>query len=182
MHNIICTGNPHKLGLPKSVRERFPQAKFAHFSNGFDLTDFKKFSKEIINYNVFMNYSSFNETIQIDLLQLAVKNWEENNVNGHIFNFGSIIEYEFLKKINQKYHDQKINLRNTSIDFCSEKIKTTHIIIGGIQCEASFHNDKLDCKNIVDIIEYILNFQYHIPLVSIERIIDHNEGYRRCIK
>ena len=182
MYNILFTGNPNKRGIPGSIKQHFPNTVFAHQSGGWDLTDYEQFKSKITEYNVFVNFSNFNNTIQLDLLNLTVDTWKKNNIQGHIFTFGSIIEYEFLKNVDIDYHNKKTNLKNTSIDLCSEKIKTTYIIIGGIQNEDSFHESKLDCRYIIDIIKYALEFKHHIPIIAVEAIVDEFDEYRRCLK
>lgn len=182
MFKILCTGNPNKLGIPMAIKNKFLDATFAHLTNGWDLTDFTKFKKEIINYNVFINHSSFNPDIQIKLLDITVCSWKENNIKGNIINIGSVIEYDFLKEYDNKYHWQKTALKNQSINLCSEHIKTTHFIIGGIKNHTSINAEKLECIYIADVIEYILNFPYHIPIISVEKILDLYNLERRCLK
>jgi hypothetical protein len=182
MFNILCTGNPNYLGIPMAVKNKYSNTVFAHLSNGWDLTDFEKFKKEIANFNVFINHSSFNSTIQSQLLVIAANVWKENNIKGNIFNIGSVIEYDFLRNHDKLYHAQKTSLKNLSIDLCSENIKTTHFIIGGVKTRYSYHTDKLECKHIVEMIDYILKFPYHIPLISVEKILDIHNAERRCLK
>ena len=74
-YKILCTGNPNKPGIAKSVFERFPDTTFLHLSNGYDLTSLDgqdKFKSIIKNYNVFINVSQLKDNSQEKLLKISL--------------------------------------------------------------------------------------------------------------
>lgn len=168
---ILCTGNPKIQGIPKAIAASFPDVHFISLSGGQDLTceDGQRYFKSIIkNYNVFMNVSQLANGAQEKLLKIAC----EEGMKGHVFNIGSIAEYKRWEWYDTKYTEEKRNLRETSLDLCSEFFKTTHIIIGGFQDSSNDHPDRMDPNEIVKIIKYILNAPINIPIVGIEKIND----------
>ena len=171
IYKIICTGNPHKPGIAKSVFERFPNTTFLHLSNGYDLLSLdgqNKFKSIIKNYNVFINVSQLKDNFQEQLLKIAHK----ESMTGHVFNIGSIAEYKRWEWYNSAYTEEKRSLRETSLDLCTQYFKTTHIVAGGFQDSTSTDSSRMDPIKIVQIIEFILNLDINIPIIGIEKIID----------
>jgi len=185
LFNVLCTGNPNYIGIPYSLSKIFKNIDFVHKSNGFDLTNFEEFKILINNYNVFINHSAFNYTIQKDLLQLCVDQWQKNKKRGHIINIGSVLEYEFAKKYKIdtiEYYESKTDLRNLGLELCTENIKITHFVIGAIQNPGSFHPDKLNCKEIAKVIKIILKYEFNVPIIGIEKLNDTWSKNSRYIK
>lgn len=170
MYKILCTGNPSKVGIPKEIQKIYPNTIFASKTNNWNLLDTDTFINKIKDFNVFVNHSSFNYTIQIDLLNATYATWKKHNICGHIINIGSIVEYEFGKEWNLPYHTQKVKLRNRSIELASEDIKTTHLIVGGIKTHGSNHPEQLDCSHIAQTIKYVIDHEYNITIMSLEKI------------
>ena len=169
---ILCTGNPNKIGIASAIADRFPNADFIYLSNGYDLTiddGQYKFRSIIKNYNVFINVSQLSTGSQEKLLKIA----HEEGLKGHVFNIGSIAEYKRWDWYDINYTNEKRNLRETSLDLCSEFFKTTHIIVGGFQDSSNNHPDRMNPTEVVKAIEYVLNSIVNIPIIGIEKIVDN---------
>jgi len=170
-YKIICTGNPSKPGISKAIFDKFPTAKFIHLSNGYDLTSTegqKKFESIIKNYNVFVNVSQLNNGAQEELVKIAYR----SGMQGHVFNIGSIAEYKRWQWYDAEYTKEKLSLRETSLDLCTEFFKTTHIVTGGFKDYTSQSHDKMNPEVIVNMISHILSLDVNIPIIGIEKIID----------
>jgi hypothetical protein len=168
---ILCTGNPNKQGIANAVANRFPDSDFIYLSNGYDLTvstGQEKFKSIIKNYNVFINISQLSNNSQEKLLKIA----HEEGMKGHVFNIGSIAEYKRWEWYDSNYTDEKRNLRETSLDLCSEFFKTTHIIVGGFQDSSNNHPDRMDPMEIVRTINFVLESNVNIPIIGVEKIND----------
>lgn len=170
-YRILCTGNPNKTGIAKSIASEFPTADFLYLSMGVDLlsqTGQDYFKSIISNYNVFVNISQLKNNTQETLLRIA----HEAGMKGHVFNIGSIAEYKRWEWYDSNYTTEKRQLRETSLDLCSELFKTTHIVVGGFQDSSNDSPHRMDPNEIVKIIKYALESPINIPIVGIEKIID----------
>jgi hypothetical protein len=168
---ILCTGNPNKPGIARQLVEQFSNTDCLSLSTGVDLLTpggLHYFKSIIINYNVFVNISRIPNRTQEILLRLAHK----TGMQGHVFNIGSIAEYKRWEWYDTNYTEEKRSLREASLELCSEQFKTTHIIVGGFQDYEDTHVDRMDPKEIVNMITYILQAPINIPVVGIEKIID----------
>ena len=168
---ILCTGNPNKQGIPKAIAESFLNVDFISLSVGHDLTSGagQEYFKSIIKkYNVFINVAQLANGAQEKLLRLA----HEAGMQGHVFNIGSIAEYKRWEWYNADYTNEKRNLREASLELCTEFFKTTHIVTGGFQDSTSAHPDRMDPAEIVNAIKYVLNSKVNIPIIGVEKIND----------
>ena len=168
---ILCTGNPNKPGLARQLVETFSEVNCLSLSLGTDLltpNGLDYFKSIISNYNVFVNISRIPNRTQETLLRLAY----EAGMQGHVFNIGSIAEYKRWEWYDSDYTEEKRSLREASLELCSENFKTTHIVVGGFQDYEDDHVDRMDPKEIVNMIKYILEAPINIPIVGIEKIID----------
>lgn len=168
---ILCTGNPNYPGLPKSIEQTFPNTTFISISAGYDLTTdtgLNKFRELVKQFNVFINISKIGNGVQESLLRIVHEEWNA----GHVFNIGSIAEYERWEQYDPEYTKEKKRLRDYSLSLSSEKFKTTHIVAGGFQDYSDSNPNRMDPIHIVNIIKYVLESPINIPLVGIEKIID----------
>lgn len=168
---VICTGNPNKLGIANAVSKAFPNVDFISLSTGYDLlTDegLNQFRKIIKNYNVFINVSQLANGAQEKLLKIA----HSEGMKGNIFNIGSIAEYKRWEWYNSAYTAEKRQLKETSLDLCSEFFKTTHITVGGFQDSSNSHSNRMDPEEIIKAVVYVLNSKVNIPVIGIEKIDD----------
>lgn len=170
-YRILSTGNPDKKGIARELAKEFSNVDFLSVSKGTDLSsqEGQAYFKSIIkDYNVFVNLSNIQNNTQEKLLTLA----HEAGMTGHIFNIGSICEYRRWEWYDPKYTAEKRQLRETSLDLCSEKFKTTHIVIGGFQDYEDDSPSRMDPYEVIKIIKYVLEAPINIPIIGLEKIID----------
>jgi hypothetical protein len=170
MHKILCTGNPNKQGtLANIVKEVFPSTDFVHLSAGYDFTTsegLEKFRNKIKDYNVFINAThSQIRGLQIKLLKIAREEWSD----GHVFNIGSVLENDFFSWFSPEDAEEKRQLRTLSLDLCSERFKTTHLVVGGFKDQKPDAPFKMDPIHIIKGIEWVLAADgFHVPIIGIE--------------
>lgn len=170
-HRILCTGNPTKPGIPYAISKHFSNVTFISLSTGYDLNTTEgqsKFKSIIKDYNVFINVAQLLDGAQEALLKIA----HDTGMKGHVFNIGSIAEYTRWEWYDANYTKEKKSLRETSLELCTEFFKTTHIVVGGFQDATSDDPSRMDPKEIVNAIQYILNSNVNIPLIGVEKIND----------
>lgn len=168
---ILCTGNPNNEGIARQVSAVFPNTDCISRSMGIDLLTLEgldRFKSIISNYDVFVNVSRIANRTQEKLLRIA----HNAGMKGHVFNIGSIAEYKRWEWYDTDYTNEKRQLRETSLDLCTEFFKTTHIIIGGFRDYENDSEDRMDAREIVRMIQYVLESPINIPIVGIEKIID----------
>lgn len=169
---VLCTGNPNYEGIAKQVVTAFPNTKCISRSVGIDLLTqegLDYFESIIPTYDVFINISRIPNRTQEKLLRIA----HTAGMKGHVFNIGSTSEYKRWEWYDADYTDEKRQLRETSLDLCTEFFKTTHIVVGGFRDYENDSNDRMDAAEIVKMIQYILESPINIPIVGIEKIIDN---------
>ena len=182
--NILCTGNPDHTTVASAIRRKFPQAEFASRATGYDLRfwdsgseDF--FQNNIKNYNVFVNSSFICNGGQLALLETTWNVWSKHNIKGHIINIGSTAEWMGVDNIDVNsvygsYSIQKRALRDRSLQLNNKKgIKTSHIITGGLNDGKPGHEAWLALDSLVTVIDYILHYPDHIPLLELRSSTEH---------
>jgi hypothetical protein len=170
-YKIICTGNPNTAGIPNAISKQFPDTTFISLTLGYDLVSEEgqnKFKDIIKNFNVFINVAQLSDGAQEKLLKIAYA----SGMQGHVFNIGSIAEYNRWEWYDADYTAEKRSLRETSLELCTEFFKTTHIVTGGFQDATSDHPDRMDPLEIVNAIQYVLSSKVNIPIIGIEKIND----------
>jgi hypothetical protein len=166
---ILCTGNPTHPGIARAVLSVFPEAEFVSRSYGYDLSTqlgLTKFKDKVQNFDVFINNAQVVPGTQETLLRIVNDVW----TTGHVFNIGSIAEYKKWEWFDPPYTEEKRRLKETSLDMCTANFKTTHMIVGGFQDQTPGHEHKLDPINIVNIIKWILECEFNVPVIGVERI------------
>lgn len=166
---ILCTGNPDHITVARSVKKYFPTAEFACRQTGYDLRmwDTKSedfFKKNIMKYNVLINSSFISLGAQLKILNLTADLWE----TGYIINIGSTSEYAGRDSKFGMYSIDKKSLRERSLQLNSKKLKTTHIISGGLNDGKIEHQNWLDIDNIALTIKWILKQPFSVPIIGIE--------------
>jgi NADP-dependent 3-hydroxy acid dehydrogenase YdfG len=170
-YKVLCTGNPSKPGIANAVFKVFPNATFLSLSTGHNLLTEEgqlKFRTMIKDYNVFVNISQLSNNTQEKLLKIAY----EEGMKGNIFNIGSIAEYKRWEWYNHNYTTEKRQLKETSLDLCSEFFKTTHITVGGFQDSSNSDLSRMNPEEIAKAILFILESKVNIPVIGIEKIND----------
>jgi hypothetical protein len=174
MYKIICTGNPNHIGIAKEIKRRFPDAMCVSRSSGFDLSTqqgLDKFKIIINDYNVLVNSSHVIPGTQEALLEIAHKHWH----TGHVFNIGSIDEYDRYANVNNRSHIEKNQLKNLAIAYNSDNFKVTHITVGPFESTAKPLTeplDRLDPKHIAETIKWILECNFDVPVIGVQRLSD----------
>lgn len=182
--NILCTGNPAHVTVASAVKRKFPSVDFASRATGFDLRfwdpgseDF--FRDQIKNYDIFINSSFICNGGQLALLETTWNVWSRNNIKGHIINIGSTAEWMGVDNIDVdsvygNYSIQKRALRDRSLQLNNKYgIKTSHIIAGGLNDGKPGHEAWLALDSVAKIIDYILHYPDHIPLLELRSSTEH---------
>lgn len=175
MTKIIFTGSPLRGGIAASIEKYYPDTFFASKSNGYDLTtneDYSKFKEIVKNYNVFINHSHIELGNQERFLKDVFDIWSKNNIQGHIFTIGSILELGEWQSLDPITANEKISARDTSLRLNCEKIKTTYLITSGFNQFGPEEDVKIDPDEIVKFITFILESDIDIPLIYIEKTND----------
>jgi len=167
---ILCTGNPSGPGIASSLAKLYPDITFISRSTGYDFNNteaFDQFKNILPNYDVFINHSQLIGNAQRKLLSIAREVW----TSGHVVNIGSILEFPKWYWIDPDSAEEKIQLRDLSLDLSSEHFKTTHVIVGGLQ---SWDNDplRIHTDRVAETIKWILENQNHIPLIYVDHVSD----------
>jgi len=176
--NILCTGNPNNKTVASGVKNFWPNADFVSRATGFDLMNWtastqQMFRNHIIKYNVFINSSFVYPGVQLNLLNEATSAWMQADCKGHIVNIGTTMEWQTNDKM-AGYINSKLALRSRSLELNEQTgitgIKTSYIIVGGINDGAPGNNDKLEISSIVRAIDWILTTKERIGLLQIETV------------
>jgi hypothetical protein len=172
--NILCTGNPDHITVASAVKKCFPTASFASRATGYNFKLPKSselFEKNIVDYNVFINSSYIQSGVQMRLLELAVAKWMESDVKGHIINIGTTAEWT-ENPLYSEYIQTKQQLRRRSLELNdntgSTGIKTTYIIVGGVNDGKPGNENYLNVSSIAYAIEWALLNPDRIALIQID--------------
>jgi NADP-dependent 3-hydroxy acid dehydrogenase YdfG len=175
--NILCTGNPDKLTIAWAAKQKWNQVKCISLSSGWDLKlvnqhNKLQFSSLIRNFDVFINSSFIAPNVQSQLLTLVCNEWMAADIKGHIITIGTTLEMSEDKEF-QLYINDKRELRNLSLDLSNQTaktgVKTTYVVVGGINNQQPNTTDFVDPCAVVDLIDWSLNFSSLLPLIQIEK-------------
>lgn len=174
---ILCTGNPDRKTIAWAVCKKWPKAQTISLSQGYNLCmqkeqDIQKFKEKISSSNVFINASYIDEHAQSKMLKLAVEEWQEKDIKGHVFTIGTTLEWNTNN--NSTYKNSKIKLRDLSLYYndCTglTGVKSTYIILGGVKTANLNPHDSVDPDTVTDIIEWISQRPERIGLIQIDSI------------
>ena len=169
---ILCSGNPSDMTVANGISKIFDNAEFASRTTGYDLRFWDKGSKShfqnnISNYDVFINASFICGWGQHQLLETTFYEWERLGIHGHIINIGSTSEWEGVNSEFGTYTVQKQALQSRSLQLNNVSgIKTTHMVIGGINDGKKEHRNWMPPADIAKTIKWILNNCNNIPLIA----------------
>jgi NADP-dependent 3-hydroxy acid dehydrogenase YdfG len=173
---ILCTGNPADQTVASAVKKRFDSVDFASRTTGYDLrlnsADSEKyFKQQILKYNVFINSSYIAPGVQLRLLETVYLEWMRKNVFGHVINLGSTIEWKNEPE-HAEYIENKKKLRTRSLELSSQAgitgVKSTHVIVSGLNDGRPGHENWLDLERVADVIHWILHTKSNITLIQVE--------------
>ena len=172
---ILCSGNPNDPTIASAINKIFSAADFASRATGYDLRFWDPgsesyFREQITKYNVFINCSFICGGGQLALLEATHQEWANHNIVGHIINIGSTAEWQGIDSMYPTYSIQKRSLRDRSLQLNGvSNIKTTHIIVGGINDNKPEHANWLELDHIASVIDWVLTHPRKIPLLQIEK-------------
>jgi hypothetical protein len=171
---ILCTGNPNHITVASAVKQCFLTANFASRATGYDFElpeSYELFKKNIADYNVFINSSYVKPGVQLRLMDIAVAEWMEADIKGHIISIGTTAEwtndtqYSEYIQTKQQLHRRSLELNNeTGIT----NVKTTYIIVGGVNDGKPENENYLKVSRIAHTIEWVLSNPDRISLIQIE--------------
>jgi len=171
---ILCTGNPNHITVASAVKQCFPTANFASRTTGYDFKlseSYELFKKNIIDYNVFINSSYVKPGVQLRLIDIAVAKWMEADITGHIISIGTTAEWANSTQYSE-YIQTKQQLRRRSLELNNEtgitNVKTTYIIVGGIDDGKAENKNYLKVSRIAHAIEWVLSNPDRVSLMQIE--------------
>ena len=169
---MLCTGNPDKPTVARSINKIFDNVDFACSSTGWDLRLWDEqrqnyFAEQIKQYDVFVNSSFICNGGQMQLLNSA---YEHCTNKMHAFNIGSTLEYVSRQSKWAMVGIDKRALKDRSmmINLQSENFKSTHITPGGLNDGEPGHETWLDMDHIAETIDWILRRPFDVPHIGIE--------------
>lgn len=174
---ILCTGNPEKFSIAKAVKNKWADSCCVSLSSGLDLRlidqlDRDRFKKLVVDHNVFVNSSFIGPGIQAKLLDLVCDTWMEADIKGHIITIGTTLEWSEDHKY-REYVQTKQQLRQASLDLNAQSgitgVKTTYLILGGVNDQQPQNLGFVHPDSIVDTIEWVLNCPDRLALIQLEK-------------
>lgn len=172
---ILCSGNPKHATIASGIKKIFADADFASRATGYDLRFWdpgseSHFRTQIKKYNVFVNSSFICGNGQLALLEATHQEWSSLGVSGHVINIGSTAEWMGIDSKFPDYSIQKRSLRDRSLQLNGKSgIKTTHMIVGGINDGVVGHENWLSLDCIAETIKWVLGHPVDIPLIQIQK-------------
>lgn len=167
---VVCTGNPNNPAtLAHGIKKIFPSTTFIHRTAGWDLTNMSadtisRLTSLFKNHNTFINASYIAPNIQENLLDICNQSVKFCDV----FNIGSTHEFDELGTV--EYKNSKLSLREKSLGLHTYRFKTHHLMLGGIKTNDNAENqDFLNIDEICNIIPWILDQSFNIPLICIQQ-------------
>ena len=161
---IFCTGNP----VRKTIAHALGADLNASLSSGWDFTKpetIARFKQSIQQYHVFVNSAYIAPGVQEILMNECNAEWTRTNIRGHIINIGTTLENT---NDSGQYAQSKRNLKHRSLKLSDETgisgVKTTYITLGGLG------PDGCDPKDISQVILWIVNQPFRIPVIQVESI------------
>jgi hypothetical protein len=171
---IICTGNPQHIGIANAINQIFPDTVFVSRSNGFDLsTDrgLEKFKDYVKEFDVLINNAYVSQGTQLKILEIVKQQWQ----TGHVFNIGSLDEYPLYSKVNPRSSAENNKLKELGLTYNSDNFKVTHITVGIFKSSIkprTLELDVLEPKQIVSAIKWVLEADFDVPVIGIQRMTD----------
>jgi hypothetical protein len=160
--------------VASAVNQVFDNVDFASRATGYDLRFWDSgseahFREQIKKYNILINSSFICGGGQLALLESTHQEWSENNITGHIISIGSTAEWLGSDSAYGIYSIQKRALRDRSLQLNGKnKIKTTHLIAGGLNDGCAGHENWLNLTHIATTIKWILTNPFQTPLIEIQ--------------
>ena len=168
---IFCTGNPKRQTVAYSLQDR---CDYASQSTGWNFTDpltLERFRTNILNYNVFVNSSYIGVGVQLALMNITYQEWMRENIRGHIITIGTTLEYS---SDTSQYAIDKRALKQRSLELSDQTgitgVKSTYLILGGINNGEPKNSDYVIPDHIASSIFWVLSQDCRVPLLQLEGI------------
>ncbi len=181
MTKIICTGDPNHGGITKSLLKYYPDTVFISRTTGYDLKTvegYSRFLSLVKEFNVFINHSQ----VELGFQERVLRDVASILDNGHIISIGTILEFDEWKHLDPITGNEKLCIRNASLELASEHIKTTHLITSGFQRFGVEEDVKIDPDDIVETIKFIIESNIDIPLIYVDKVNDNRLRKWRTLK
>jgi len=171
---VFCTGNSNRNGVAAAVKLLWPNASFVSRSTGFDFLSWtsdlqSRFTELAVKHNVFINNSFISPGVQTLLLQQTHRTWMEHDIKGYIINIGTTLEWSLQPSA---YAKSKLNLRQHSLELSDQAgitgIRTSHILVGGLNDIGSTSKDGVCPIDLVQTIAWIIGSNSRLPLLQID--------------
>jgi short-subunit dehydrogenase len=176
-HSILVAGNP-TYGIAKAMQERWPSARFASRSSGFDLTTKEgrhRLAELSLEAEVFVCCSALHKFHQTLLLEAVWALWSERGKKGKIICMGSTAD-QGLRASNWLYPIEKVALKSLCLNLseCAKKgngISVSYLAVGYVDTPKTLekHAGKqmLSPDYVVDLVEWVLAQPAGVNLNSI---------------
>lgn len=174
MTKILCTGNPEHIGIAREIKNIFPDTVCVSRSSGFDLRTEQgllRLKNIIPTFDVLINNAHVGPGVQFKIFEMARQSWNA----GHVFNIGSIDEYDQFAHVNPRSNEEKNHLKHLAVEYNNDIFKVTHITVGPFESSAKplpEPLDRLDPKHIAETIKWILECNFDVPVIGIQRLTD----------
>lgn len=174
---ILCTRNLDNHTIAWAVLQKWLESCTISRSRGVDLrlknsSDSWKFIDIGLQHTVFINSSYVEAGFQTKLANVVVSEWTRADIKGHIINIGATAEWDQSLAFTD-YIKSKIDLRNLSLEYNQQTgitgVKSTYLILGGINNGQLENRDYLDPMSIVEVVDWVLKFPDRIALVHVDR-------------
>lgn len=171
---LFCTGNPKKKTVAYALGRNRGDCDTASLSSGWDFkstASLDKFESTIVDYDVFINSAWIAPGVQIMLMDIAFRAWMANATIGHIINIGTTLENTIDQS---EYACDKRKLRRCSLELSDQTgitgVKTTHLILGGIDNGQPDNSDMVKTEHLASSIRWVLAQKSRIPLLQLDGI------------
>jgi len=192
MTSMLVTGG--NSGLGACLVEKFNAASISR-SNGYDITkDVNDIAKLSLNYDIFVNnafdgppQSNWANFGQVNVLLAVYREWKDNNKKGIIINIGSIGEKNIVSPEPEfeTYRVAKAALRHASLQASKGfkdnlvQFKTSLLTFDRLDTDlsrsrSSWTGNGIDCLNICDQINLILNINKNSCIEEIVTLVNLN--------
>jgi NADP-dependent 3-hydroxy acid dehydrogenase YdfG len=150
----------HCSGLGKELYFRFNSVGF-DLKNGFDIAHPSPIVEAISDCNVFIN-NAYSGTYQASLFKVVDEAWADPNKL--IVNISS---YAVTLKKNTEYSKNKILLEEASRSSLCRVATIRPTIIDTPMVNSITHREKMNVRDVADVVEFIIKSPVHISLTEI---------------
>lgn len=175
---VVCTGNPKRRTIAYAAGQLWKHTTAISTSSGWNLrlptqSEQQRFADLIQSHDVFINSSFIGPGVQIKLARLAIQHWMDLNIRGHVINIGTTLEWDSTQS-RSDYVAAKIELRKFSLEQNDQSgitgVKSTYLILGGVNDGQPVHKDFVDPMSIVKMIDWIVHVPERVALMQLDSV------------